>query len=298
MGKVVTGVDIRYALGRENVTTRAIKVLCPYHDDTSPSMAVYADGTKCFACGATETPDVFLRRVGVDGSTLPSVNYDTQRRSRTSSTPYNPGAELLTQVEIYHALLMDEDSPRRDKIQWFQDRGIFYHTILRRKLGHTGTCFTIPVWYGDTITGIRFRLDEEYATPEKIKQMKYFPPAGQPILLYRPAPRQGTPIITEGELDALVLSQYGFDAITTTGGNLSLHKFLTPERLKMETITVAVDMDEGGDRAYENLCEVWKQELPRLPMPDGMDVTNYILSIPSLDKRRILENKMEELWDK
>lgn len=287
------GPDARYAVGVSNVNTRAIKVLCPYHDDSDPSMAVFADGTKCFACGAEESVEVFCERMGVEPDELPVVDYTEYKKSRGSSRTYIPQPSTLTQVDVYHDLIMDEESPRHYKLQWYLDRGLFRHTIKKRKLGHSGTLFTIPVWYGDEITGMKFRRDEEFHSPDDMKRSKYFPPAGQPILLYRPTPHVGMPFITEGELDALALSQYGFDAITTTGGAETLHSYLTPERLRLSSPVVAVDMDSAGQLAYDKLCTAWGEPLRRLMMPEGMDVTNWLLSIDVVNKQEYIKNYLE-----
>ncbi len=203
--------DIRYAL-RESPGKGVIKIICPFHEDTQPSMAVYDDGTYCFVCGGKETSEEFLKRLEFDGATLPDAE-PRQRHKAGAGKGWVASSSLRAEVVAYNHILMDASSPRHHKVDWFVDRGIWRTTVKERLLGHTGTRFVIPVWYGETLTGLRYRLDDEYHDEDTMKRSKYFNPPGQPGLLYRPNSGNGTIVVCEGELDALMLSQYGIDAV-------------------------------------------------------------------------------------
>ena len=225
-------------------------------------MHVYPNGTFCFVCWRGETAEAFLQRLGTDGAGLPERDPDYQKQKRESRARYRPDPSLEARVEMWHQTLVDEESPRRTRMGWLLDRGLSIQTLRRWKLGHTGSEFTIPIWQGETLVGARLRLDplyhEDIAGHNKYKPWTW----GQPILVFRPNPQGKVTVITEGELDALLLAQHGYDSITTTGGARSLAEFITPESVRREPI-VCVDNDRDGYRAYADLCARWGRELPR-----------------------------------
>ena len=283
--------DIRYAV-RKNPGNKVIKVLCPFHEDTTPSMAVYPDGTFCFVCRKFETGPQFLERIGNTGAALPERAPSTYKKNRAQG--WVAPSYLQLNAYTYHALLADADSPRHHRMQWFIDRGIFRMTIKEFQLGHTGTEFSIPVWNNGEITGLRYRLDEEYHDRESLKRIKYFQETGQPVLLFRPRPRQGPVVICEGELDALALSQYGYDTVTSTGGSGSLHVECSPDALGVNWAYVATDDDAAGDEAYARLSNVYNHPLPRVRWPVGKDISEAILAIDAQRKKDVIEEWLEE----
>lgn len=284
--------DIRYAV-RKNPGNRVIKVICPFHEDTSPSMAVYPDGTFCFVCRAFETGEQFLERINNDGATLPERTPSTYRKKNRGRDWVAP-LHLKNMAESYHVTLISPDSPRHHKIQWYIDRGIHRPTVKKYKLGHTGTAFSIPIWNNGEIAGLRYRLDEEYHDEDELKRTKYFQESGQPILLYRPNPGAGPIVVCEGELDALALSQYGYDTVTSTGGSGSLHLECTREALGVDWVYVATDDDTAGAEAYAKLCHAWGNILPRVRWPRGKDVSEALLAIDALHKRDVIEEWLAE----
>lgn len=46
------------------------KILCPFHQEDTPSLEIYSDGYKCFGCGAQGSLK-HLEQVGVEGVTAP-----------------------------------------------------------------------------------------------------------------------------------------------------------------------------------------------------------------------------------
>lgn len=235
--------DIRYAVG-EPAGHGPLWVLCPFHADTSPSMAVYPDGSWCFVCGKGETAQAFLERIGYTGTPLPPRKQERQRNA------FDPRASALM-CDIWHHTLVH--GPRRERIDWLLQRGIWYATILEQKLGHTGERFVIPIG-GERHLGYKLRADPKYTDPDA---PKYIQRTAERLALYQPYPRRnGVRVICEGELDALVLHQLGYAPVTAVSGAGSLAETLrrngyAPPR--NARLVIATDQDEAGEAAAEEL---------------------------------------------
>lgn len=289
--------DIRYTIRGARIKGRQpVKILCPFHEDHSPSYAVYPDGAKCFVCGVYETAAEFLSRTGEAGVDLPPAPPKDVRTKAKAGTPAK--ASSLAYIDVWHDLLVNPISPVHKRMNWFEARGFWRESIKRFKFGHTGNKFVIPIWYGDTVTGYRFRLDPEYAEPAQMEQYRYYGPEGQDTLLVRPNPKSyRTPIIiTEGELDAYIVSQYGFDTITSTSGVESLlsidRGFLSKEKHRLVVLT---DLDRAGQLVHRKLSRALYTELPRIWWPRqlyGKDITDYIVS---QDVSVSIENELQRL---
>ena len=265
--------DLRFAAG--NPFGKAyVKVSCPKHPDITPSLAVYHDHGWCFSCGTYFTPSEVLEFTGKRAEDLPETTEEAiAALAEKRSVVPNP-----LMVDIWHQTLVSPISPRRHRLQYLRDRGLKLATISQQRLGHTGKYFVLPVWgAGKGLRGLCMRRDDEYTDPDAPRYLK---PAGQPALLYRPSPDGRVLAITEGEFDALLLSQFGVDALTTTAGAANLAPFLLqfwhkggPKR----RVYVCTDQDEAGEAAWMQL----KTTLPtinlrRVYFQGGKDVTDAL----------------------
>lgn len=175
-----------------------ILIRCPFHDDRTPSYAVYADHAYCFGCGKWESATDFTKRHLTSGGATPQQPRGSPRRD----PPAAPRA-TLPEVNIWHKTLLD--GPRANRLCWFQERGIYLSTIRLHRLGHTGTEFVIPYFQGSQLLGVRFRRDPLYCTDGP----KYRSERGSKRMIYRPNPRGQPTVLCEGEFDTLLLAQYG-----------------------------------------------------------------------------------------
>lgn len=241
---------------------------CPFHKDTGrPNMAVYPDGTKCFRCGASETASEFTER---------AKNQRIELAKRGGQNRADASAFEPWMVDVYHRILMNQ---REHRIQWFCKRGIWRSTVEKHRLGHTGEKFVIPVWDSFwNLHGAQYRIDPEYFPADVYYDEgppKYLSPKGQKALVYAPGARnKGPVIICEGQLDALLLSQMHYNAVTTTGGAGSLATMLVG--MRGTGIYVATDRDQAGDQAYFDILLRYPNA-KRIPLPEGMDVTDYLI---------------------
>lgn len=264
--------DLRFAAGNPRGSAY-VKISCPLHPDITPSLAVYPEHAWCFSCGTYFGPEEVLSITGKRLEDLPEA--DTEALERLAERRGAGPDPML--VEIWHQTLLDSQSPRRHRLQYLRDRGLKLATIRQHRLGHTGRYFVLPVWAKEGLRGLCMRRDDVYTDPDAPRYLK---PAGQPALLYRPNPAGKVIAITEGEFDALLLSQHGVDALTTTAGANNLAPFLAkhwqtlPPKRK---VYVCTDQDEAGEVAWMQLREAVPEiNLRRVYWKGGKDVTDVL----------------------
>jgi DNA primase len=253
-----------------------VLVHCPYHDDSTPSLALYPDHAFCFGgCGMVplEWLPVELREVAARQSSA-------GRGKRNSESDWSPERlEPLVEVWCWNLL----EGPRRHRLSWLEDRGIDAAAARRFRLGHSGAWFVIPVLQGSEVVGVRFRRDPYYLDEETAP--KYLSPKGQPVLLYRPNPGGWPLVVTEGELDAMLLCLVGCDAVTTTAGAASLVSLLEREgilgryRRSGAVLQVATDQDAAGESVVTNLVQRGVR-VCRWRWEGGKDVSEALEGVP------------------
>lgn len=284
--------DLRHAFNVPVYGTGPIKVSCldPEHEDDTASFAVYPDHAYCYGlCSRYFGFKEVLEILGIEADELPEAPIIEK------AEPYQPADDLIANLWSWHLTLMSPESPRHRRRRWLDRYGLWDETLERYQIGHTGTMFSIPIWRGKEILGVRFRLDPDYHSEKELKKSKYTQPRKQPGLLFRPNPEGEITIVTEGEFDALCLAQYGYDAVTATTGSGSLHKLVTRQELLKDKrfiktpIYIATDDDKDkvksaadkkknvGERAYERICEAWGQRLPRVRFWVGKDISEELI---------------------
>lgn len=284
--------DIRYLVGSP-VGDYPIFIRCPFHDDRGrPNYAVYADGAYCFNCGASESPRAFALRLGSTPEALQSLpRRDLARRDRSGSAhrgvPNLPSAEDLLQRRLscafYHRVLT-QVLPERQA--WLLNRAILPETIRTYQLGHNGNYFVIPVWEGSRLHGFKWRSDPAFRGDRRPKYRN----DGVGTVIFRPNPSGRKCVIVEGELDALVVAQYGYDAVTTTSGAQALRKIVNQIRTRKDVL-IAVDQDDPGEQVASQLMEYFPHA--RRVRFHGKDITEALASEPRLARRRVLRSILE-----
>jgi 5S rRNA maturation endonuclease (ribonuclease M5) len=261
--------DIRYLVGHPTGPRTPLFLHCPAHGDHGrPNLAVYPNGTYCFACGFHETREEFWERLR--SGQLVAVSPQPSGR-RESAPPFDPVA-----IKLWHRTLLD--GPRRDRLSYLLNRGLQEDMVRRFLIGHTGYRFSIPVWYGQDMVAVQYRADPMYADPE---EERYLSPPGSKTAIARPNPAGRPSVICEGLLDAYLLAQYGIDAVTTTGGSGSLALVLR-EKFSGPCL-VMTDLDEAGEAAWQSLSRK-RPGLVRVRWPKGKDVTEALSGI-TVEKR-------------
>lgn len=206
----------------QQVTRRNIH--CPFHEDRNPSLHVYDDGKfKCFSCGRhgdvidfvgyfffgdSYNPDVHFTEVvdklgGLEIRPLP------QQISRPK--PEKPKLTIdLEQCIDWHATM-----PTQRRSYW-HSRGLSDATIDSYFLGWDGKRYTIPLLYRLVPFGIKRRQSD---IDDSINA-KYIMAAGSRAGIFNADVlwTADACVICEGEIDAMLLTQLGYRAVTSTAG--------------------------------------------------------------------------------
>lgn len=292
--------DLRTFLAEPPFYDGYVRVYCPQHGDHNrASAALYAENLYCYTCG------LWMGRL----PTLKLIQDGTLRAAGTvvGGGQHNAKARYLplSLASGYHQLLLTR---YEDRIQWLLDRSITLDAIRRFQLGHTGRAFTIPVVVPplDTLgerlprlAALKFRLDpaKDLCT-DGCTCDKYWGTAGSnsgvlfdPLHVLRSgeasARYRGTQavVLTEGELDAVVLAQHGIPACSSISGSQDTRCL---EGIQGADVTLCYDQDTAGLAGAEKVADFlrkqgntvgvvrWRTE----PRPNGKvfpkDVTDFV----------------------
>lgn len=276
--------DIKAQTDIVNVISRTVdlkragsyyKGLCPFHDDSVPSMVVYPDSQrfKCFGCdqGGDIIEWVQLRHsldfvsALAELSGLGDVVNGAPRITKEATIRVKPGYAVPRDIiDYWHRNIGLE---RRS---YFYRRGFSDRTIDFELWGWTGDKYSIPVWSGSPSDGgkafqVKFRRadDLEKARLEidgfrgadleeaLAKIPKYMGMKGRGVWLYdgwkvRPAK---IAVVFFGELDAALFNQDWWDdpflaACSPTGGAVSWNEDWRPYFWNADEVVVVPDAGE------------------------------------------------------
>lgn len=200
------------------------KVYAPWRQESTPSVHIYDDG-KWWDYGAGIGGDVLdfvgycLYGLGYDPSIhlmevvdkLGALDIKPLPAQPKRTAPEKPKLTLsLETIQHWHTTMPDE---RR---AYWHSRGIIDTYIDKFQLGWDGKRYTIPLLYRNIPFGVKRRqsdIDDGYDT-------KYVMAKGSRPGLYNADVLWETDsiVVCEGEIDCILLNQYGFPAITTTNG--------------------------------------------------------------------------------
>jgi hypothetical protein len=277
--------------------------LCPYHDDRNvPNLCIEYKPSKNKECGDLEgwrpyvgcgvcqgravvppaPGETAWRKVNAytvaEAVGLPrSIAFrnmdalaDHVRVGRAPATP----PDALSVEQWHNALMLYSDLPEA-----LYRRGLVEETLRAYRIGWCGwrRRYSIPVWDADgAVVGCR------YWSPENRDGRKYLGHGGCPVTLYPspPKPERRGLVICEGEFDCLLLRQYGFAAITTTGGKgawddeWSAH-FAGRTVAFLYDVGAEVDAHHHAERLRDVAASV---RVVSLPLPnEGDDVTDWFV---------------------
>lgn len=254
----------------------------PEHNDHNPSCAVYNDGGAfCFSRCGYITQEQLKEWIGDNYAQMVT---EAKRIASITHTHRGPSRD-----EGYRFCLLSNATlltgRRQSRKEWFYSRGFTEYSCSRFKFGHTGEHFVIPLWYNGEFHGYKLRRDERYCDPDEVK---YLIPKGQSGVCVRPNPSGSPTVITEGELDAYLLSQWGMDAITSSTGVGSISNLLQFERIR-SGVYILLDMDTSGQQVADQLASTLHNAV-RLSLPTGKDITEYLCSYGEDERGRALRD--------
>jgi len=284
------------------------KYLCPFHSESEPSFTVYADGFKCYGCGASgDVIDWMEKYHGQDfqaacqalaGGDLPQTD---KPRSAPGPAPKlaepPPGTWQVRGIQF----MVDCNrvlEQRPDMVTWLRDkRGLAYETITAEYIGLNTEDrrykpsdwevddpdvreiwiprgVIIPHFQGatNTLWGLKVWRGAD-------QKPKYIYVTGSKPDMFGADSLRGhdTAFVTEGEFDCLLLSQFVGDlAGVVTFGGASTHEVEAwlPYLLPCKRLLICTDNDQAGGEAWE----YWRdktQRAERILPPGGVkDITD------------------------
>ena len=213
-----------------------------------------------------------------EGWDVASLAARTKTPPKRPEKPVKKASDLPTQSQLdaWTADLMDD--PRvRNKLM--EQRGITLETIASSQLGWDGRRYVIPVYDVDgELINVR-----RYALGASSGQKMLNAPGHGTAALYRPdrLKEAREVVITEGEMDCILLNQHGIPAVTHTAGASTFRPAWGP-MFEGKRVWICYDVDDAGragsvkvKRAIEKFADaVYIIDLPL--ETKGADVTDYL----------------------
>lgn len=291
---IYDNLDARLAVSPIVYQQSGIKVQCrePSHQDDNASCAVYPHGIVCYGCGLTIRGSINAIRYLV-GNDADLSKYHKDNAVQGHPTSEGSGASEQARhidggdVEMYQRVLWGIRKPR---LQWLYERGLTDETIRLARIGHTGERFTIPVYdRHNNLLNIRSRRDDVYGT--EYREGKHIPKYkgvkgynGAYLYQSQVLPYSDSNVwIVEGELDALLLYQYGYMAVSMTNGAGRMKEIpplLQPFK-HIKHLYIVGDQDDVGRQSAEECVTVamhcgYYVTRVSWPVGHGKDITDYL----------------------
>ena len=176
--------------------------------------------------------------------------------------------------ERYHqALLQDQDG-----LDYLEGRGINLESINRFKLGlyqKNGTKWmSIPLYQGESLVNIKFR-----SLPPAEKTFRRIPECASVLFNLNNVKGHKEVYLTEGELDAITLSQAGIEnVISGTTGAGSFDPEWIDQLKRFKKIYIVYDSDEAGQKGARAVAKrLGYNRCFNVELPDGQDPNDFFL---------------------
>lgn len=259
------------------------KMRCPFHNDHSPSLHVYDDGGwKCFGCGKHGDVLDFIGYL-LHGDNYDSSSHFTDVIDRLGAMDIKPLPAVIQKpkpkplrtgpgISLEQVMLWSDNQPSFSREYW-KSRGLTEQIVREFFLGFDGQRYTIPFLYRYQVLGIKRRqshIDDGVSA-------KYTQAKGSVVGLFN-ADILWTAkevIICEGEIDAMLLCQHGFPAVSSTGGAGTWKAKWTQLFSQVQSIYIIYDNDEAGlSGALKIRSQIRRAKLLWLPK-DVKDVGEF-----------------------
>ena len=228
-------------------------MLCPYHDDTNPSMQVFANGYKCYACGAHGNLNQLFIDLGIEKAPRPDI-----LRSLTEKV----SKSLLTNL---HCLVgLPNSKPFVGDYRGISKETYRYVDAFSTDSDSIG----FPLY--DLHSRYRGYVKYEYGGT----YINNFTSGYSPFNFQNV--NANAPILVEGVFDALSVMECGYKnviAILGTGQVWGIARLL--RQLKAVNVHILFDADESGEYASKKLSEMYRSS-KIIQIPENKhDPNNY-----------------------
>lgn len=270
------------------------QINCPFHDDDVESLSVNSEtgAWKCFGCGKSGSITDFIMqykgwsRKEVEDyleKEFPLFGGNIQLKASKGNTKIEPIS--LDDVKRFQTIL--NNTTRVLKYLRIK-RGLSQETINKFLLGWDGERVTIPVIENGNIVNIRRYLpNAPKGTPKMLNWKKGY---GMVRLFNRDIIKlYETIYICEGEFDAMVLTQNGFPAVSSTAGADSWSSTFNI-LFQNKHVVIVYDNDEAGEKGAKKVAEALSPFVKSIKivtldeLPPKGDVTDYFVKFQKLRK--------------
>jgi len=290
------------------------RMLCPLHKERRPSATINF-GKGVFHCNSSscvggmtirklkQLVEAQFREEGQVASYDPFETDSTDSnvidiKTRTKVT--TPEKEPLTEGKIrawHRGLLGNEKTLNR----FISKRGLTIDSIKKFEIGIDLRTerYTIPVRdiNGTLVNVRRYKLDGDTS-----QKMWNWPGLGSPPRLFPVAVMEESDLIllVEGELDAIIASQYGFAAVTGTGGARRWDPSWS-KQFEDKLVCISYDNDSdgriGGKKASKSIVRYAKEVriLPPLMDEHKSDITDFFLAGGTTERLKEIIDSTESI---
>lgn len=262
--------------------------LCPYHQEQNPSMQYmpHMDRCVCRSCHAKGNLAELINKF--DGAnngkkSLEEANcYTTVSRSAVKRS--NSIDVSDEQIRLWSEALETETALQVLIKKW----GWTPEALLSYQIGAADGRFVFPVYEGTDLVNVKFY------TPGA-RDKKYENKAGAYVGVWPLRNLTGKEVfVVEGEKDCLTMISQGFNAVTFTGGALTIPKHYLQYFIG-RSVYIIYDIDDAGHKGSQQLAQalsriaskVFVVDLPPEDMPPKGDITDLYMACPDEFKDRI-----------
>ena len=247
--------------------SHSVWVICPFHDDRKPSLAIYQDYARCSACGWHGLPELVFK--ASQRSTIFDV-VDT--RADRSELPYiQRGTDPMTFALRAARRLVNTPVA----LSYLAGRGIQRSAATRYRIGWYDGWVTVPVLdREENVLNIMFR-----SGPSVQPDTRFWQWPGVKPFMYVPDWKQleeaHVIFITFGIFDAITCSMLGYPSCTSTIGKDSFN----PAWLDLFRVPIVIVPDAGEEGSAVRLASKlgWRGSVLKLKYPDGTkDPNDYV----------------------
>lgn len=254
--------NLRSYLESHNIdTSKLFHCINPNHRDSNASMKYFDDNrVYCFGCGANyNLVDVMAIMEGVDnkqafrkamqtyGNTTINVN-TKEKNAKTEQKNYKKA------FKVWQTQLKDENAK-----QYLKSRCISDKTAKKFELGYNTFDFGKYKF-----SAIIIPMNDNCFTARNVtsnkNEIRYYKPKGCHTDLFNvDALTNDIPycFITEGEFDCMSFDSVEINALALSGAN-NVSKFIARDKNLEKTYILALDNDEAGQLAKQNLIDYFK----------------------------------------
>lgn len=254
------------------------KICAPWRNERTPSLHVYEDG-HWFDYGEGVGGDVidFVGRFLYGTSYNPSAHFQDviDYLGGLDITPMRPSKQERPRPVEKPKLAIDKEMVLRwhkamseERREYWYGRGIMDPAIDHFLLGWDGERYTIPHMYRGQVFGVKRRESE---IPDYFAGNKYVAIKGsRPGIFNAEILRvENSVIICEGEIDCILLNQYGFPAVSPTNGAGTFKAEWVRLFTSVQDIRVLYDNDDAG-RAGAMKVKSLLRRARVVTLPDGI----------------------------